>query len=83
MKSLKAVGFALLVNLAFLSTVVAGDQPEINITDINQTVVQMSVKDGITKEDAVQALMSRAAEINLKFVARQQVSKELEARGLK
>jgi uncharacterized protein (DUF302 family) len=27
--------------------------------------------------------MSRAAEINLKFVARQQVSKELEARGLK
>jgi len=42
----------------------------------------MSGRDGISKEDAVQALMSRAAEINLKFVARQPASKELESRGL-
>ncbi|MES9832080.1 MAG: DUF302 domain-containing protein [Candidatus Thiodiazotropha sp. LLP2] len=83
MKSLKAAGLALLINLAFLSVSVAAEQPEINITDIKQTVVQMSVKDGVSKEDAIQALMSRATEINLKFVARQQVSKELEARGLK
>ena len=61
----------------------ADDQPRINITDIKQTVVQMSVQKGISREDAVQALMSRAAEINLKYVSRQQVSKELEARGLK
>jgi uncharacterized protein (DUF302 family) len=43
----------------------------------------MSLKDGVSKEDAVEALMSKATEINLKFVARQQVSNELEARGLK
>lgn len=61
----------------------ADDQPQINITDIKQTVVQMSLKKGVTKEDAIQALMSKAAEINLKFVARQEVSKELESRGLK
>ncbi len=61
----------------------ASDQPQINITDIQQTVVQMSLKDGVSKEDAVEALMSKATEINLKFVARQQVSKELEGRGLK
>ena len=60
----------------------AGDQPQINITDIQQTVVQMSLKEGVSKDDAVEALMSKATEINLKFVARQQVSKELEGRGL-
>ncbi|MET0045955.1 MAG: DUF302 domain-containing protein, partial [Candidatus Thiodiazotropha sp. 6PLUC3] len=83
MKLLKAAGLALLINLAFLSASTAAEQPEINITDIKQTVVQMSIKDGVSREDAIQALMSRATEINLKFVARQQVSKELEARGLK
>lgn len=83
MKSIQALGLTLVLGLIISTTVVAGDQPEINITDINQTVVQMSVKDGITKDDAIQALMSRAAEINLKYVARQEVSKELEARGLK
>ncbi|MEW7974150.1 MAG: DUF302 domain-containing protein [Candidatus Thiodiazotropha endolucinida] len=83
MKSIQALGLALVLSLFLTASVLAGDQPEINITDIKQTVVQMSVKDGVTRDDAVQALMSRAAEINLKYVARQQVSKELEARGLK
>ncbi|MEW8291644.1 MAG: DUF302 domain-containing protein [Candidatus Thiodiazotropha endolucinida] len=83
MKSIQALGLALLLSLFLTASALAGDQPEINITDIKQTVVQMSVKDGVTRDDAVQALMSRAVEINLKYVARQQVSKELEARGLK
>lgn len=83
MKSIQALGLALVLGLVMSTATRAGDQPEISITDIKQTVVQMSVADGITKEDAIQALMSRAAEINLKYVARQQVSKELEARGLK
>ena len=83
MKLIQRMGIALLVSLGIATSASAGDQPEINITDIKQTVVQMSVKDGVSREDAVQALMSRAAEINLKYVARQQVSKELEARGLK
>ena len=83
MKLIQRLGVALLVSLGMVATASAAEQPEINITDIKQTVVQMSVKDGVTREDAVQALMSRAAEINLKYVARQQVSKELEARGLK
>ncbi|MCU7930516.1 MAG: DUF302 domain-containing protein [Candidatus Thiodiazotropha sp. (ex Codakia rugifera)] len=83
MKSIKALACVFVLSLTLAAPTLASDQPEINITDINQTVVQMSVKDGVTKDDAVQALMSRAAEINLKYVARQQVSKELEARGLK
>jgi uncharacterized protein (DUF302 family) len=83
MKSIQTLGLALLLSLTLSLSALAADRPEINITDIKQTVVQMSVQDGISRDDAVQALMSRAAEINLKFVARQQVSKELEARGLK
>jgi uncharacterized protein (DUF302 family) len=86
MKSIKALWLTLALALTVpAATWAAGkhDQPKINITDIKQTVVQMSVLKDLSREDVVQALMSRAAEINLKFVARQQVSKELEARGLK
>jgi uncharacterized protein (DUF302 family) len=82
MKRIQACVAVLCLTLGSLSAG-AGDQPQINITDIQQTVVQMSLKDGVSKEDAVEALMSKATEINLKFVARQQVSKELEGRGLK
>jgi uncharacterized protein (DUF302 family) len=85
MKPIKTFCFTLVLAFIFPSILGAADkgQPKINITDIKQTVVQMSVQEGISREDAVQALMSRAAEINLKYVSRQEVSKELEARGLK
>ena len=75
----------MLLTLVLSTTLWAADkeQPRINIIDIKQTVVQMSVQKGVSREDAIQALMSRAAEINLKYVSRQQVSKELESRGLK
>ncbi|MBL3590021.1 MAG: hypothetical protein DIZ78_16400 [endosymbiont of Escarpia spicata] len=86
MNALKNLWFMLALAITIPTTALAADKPtmpQINITDIKQTVVQMSLQDGITREDAIQALMSRAAEINLKFVARQEVSKELQARGLK
>ncbi|MBA1330860.1 hypothetical protein QQ73_06715, partial [Candidatus Endoriftia persephone str. Guaymas] len=80
---MKTLWFTLALSAILLLPAYAADNndPQINITDIKQTVVQMSVK--VPREDAIQALMSRAAEINLKFVSRQQVSKELQARGLK
>lgn len=86
MNALKNLWFMLALAITIPTIALAADKPampQINITDIKQTVVQMSLQDGITREDAIQALMSRAAEINLKFVARQEVSKELQARGLK
>jgi cytochrome c553/uncharacterized protein (DUF302 family) len=55
----------------------------LQISDIKQTVVQMPLKDGLKPEDAVQAMLSKAAELNLKLVGQQEVSKELEARGVK
>ena len=62
-----------------------GAQPAsgLQITDITQTVAQMQLKDGLKPADAVQAMLSKAAELNLKLVGQQEVSKELEARGVK
>ena len=53
----------------------------LQIIDITQTVAQMQIKDGMKPEDAVQAMLSKAAELNLKLVGQQYVSKEIEARG--
>jgi len=51
--------------------------------DISQTVVKMPLADGVSVEDASQFLLSKAAELNMKMVAQQDVSKELNARGIK
>ena len=61
-------------------------QPEkqsgLRISDITQTVAQMALKPGVSKEDAIEAMLSKAVELNLKLVGRQNVSQELEARGV-
>ncbi len=54
----------------------------LRITDITQTVAQMELKPGVSREDAIEAMLSKAVELNLKLVGRQDVSKELEARGV-
>jgi uncharacterized protein (DUF302 family) len=61
----------------------AKDNQGIQITDIKQTVVKMRLKDDVERKDAIAAMESKAAEMNLKLVGRQDVSKELEARGVK
>jgi cytochrome c553/uncharacterized protein (DUF302 family) len=50
---------------------------------ISQTVLKMPLKDGVDAESARQAMLSKAAEVNLKMVGNQLVHKELEARGIK
>jgi len=75
---------------ASLPNVVAAARPKtkkitengLEITDISQTVAQMSLEEGVSIEDAIEAMMSKAAEKNLKLVGQQHVSRELEARGV-
>lgn len=55
----------------------------LQISDISQTVAQMQVKKGLKPEDAIQAMLSKAAELNMKLVGQQYVSRELEERGQK
>jgi len=57
--------------------------PIIEIHDIGQTVVKLSLQEGVTPEDAIEAMLSRAAEINMRTVGRLRVSEELSARGVK
>ncbi|GAB6053836.1 hypothetical protein JCM17960_26560 [Magnetospira thiophila] len=53
-----------------------------NSFEIKQTVVMQQVAEGLTPEDIEQSLMSKAAELNMKFVGHQPLSKELNSRGV-
>jgi uncharacterized protein (DUF302 family) len=56
--------------------------PEVNMFEIGQTVLKMSLSEGVTPEDAIDAMLSKAAELNMKLVGRQDVGGELQARGV-
>ena len=57
-------------------------QAGLQITDITQTVAQMELKPGVSIEDAISAMESKAIELNLRLVGEQRISQELEARGV-
>jgi uncharacterized protein (DUF302 family) len=59
----------------------AQDRPQVEIHDISQTVVKMSLQSGVSIEDASAAMVSKAAELNWKLVGRQEVHAEIRARG--
>jgi len=67
--------------LTWLPTAHAGD-PEVQMFDIKQTVIKMSLGDGVSPADAAEAMMSKAAELNMKLVGHQNVGKELQNRGI-
>ena len=56
-------------------------QPSQSI-DINQTVTRVQLAEGVSADDAIDALQSRAIALNMKLVAHQPLSKELKARGI-
>ncbi|HHL19497.1 MAG TPA: c-type cytochrome [Thiothrix sp.] len=57
-------------------------QGGLQITDIKQTVAKMELEKGVSIDDAVTAMISKATDLNMKLVGQQEVSKELEARGV-
>ena len=81
MKTTKALILALFTVSLLSPLAPADEQPEVQITEISQTVVKMSLKKGVSVEDASEAMTSKAAELNLKLVGRQRVHEELRARG--
>ena len=56
--------------------------PEVNMYEIGQSVLKIGLAAGVTPDDAVDAMSSKAAELNMKLVAHQNVGAELNARGL-
>jgi len=51
--------------------------------DVAQTVSRLALATGVSADDAIVAIKSKAIELNMKFVAHQPLSKELKARGIK
>ena len=60
----------------------SGNTEGIKIESVTQTVLKMALKKGISAEDAIEAMLSKAAAANMKNVGHQPVSKELKARGI-
>lgn len=56
-------------------------QPSQSI-DINQTVTRVQLAAGVSADDAIDALQSRAIALNMKLVAHQPLSNELKLRGI-
>ncbi len=56
--------------------------PEVNMYEIGQTVLKMGLAENVNPNDAIDAMLSKAAELNMKLVGRQNVGAELEARGI-
>jgi uncharacterized protein (DUF302 family) len=56
--------------------------PQAQSFDISQTVVTMALAEGVSADDAIDALQSKSVELNMKFVAHQPLSQELQARGV-
>lgn len=57
--------------------------PGASVSDIVQTVAKMPLGDGVSRDDAIEAMRSKAAELNMRLVGEQHVSKALEERGEK
>ena len=78
---MKFLASFLALALAWLPAAQAKD-PDVEMFDISQTVIKMALAEGVTWDAASEAMMSKAAELNMKLVGRQNVGKELQARGI-
>ncbi len=57
--------------------------PGASISEVRQTLAKMRLEEGVSIEDAVSAMRSKAVELNMKLVGEQHVSKALADRGEK
>ncbi|MFW2374658.1 MAG: DUF302 domain-containing protein [Gammaproteobacteria bacterium] len=81
----KNIGLVFVVLVAVSSSVFAESKkspPPAIMFDINQTVIKQAVIDGVEADDVVEAMQSKAIELNMKLVAHQPLYKELQARGV-
>ncbi len=58
------------------------DAPDVTMYEIGQTVLKIGLMDNVSPDDAIAAMNSKAVELNMKLVGHQNVSAELEGRGL-
>jgi uncharacterized protein (DUF302 family) len=73
---------ALLPSAAALAQDDAEAAPEVNMYEIGQTVLKIGLAPGVTADDAIDAMNSKAVELNMKLVGHQNVGAELASRGI-
>ena len=74
-----AIAALLLAGPAFAQE---GAAPEVNMYEIGQTVLKLGLAEGVTPDAAIEAMNSKAVELNMKLVGHQNVGAELQARGI-
>jgi len=83
MKNLSKLLLPLLLMSLSSAITAAGKPPQpTQSIDISQTVVTVALAEGVSADDAIDALQSRAITLNMKQVAHQPLSQELQARGI-
>lgn len=60
----------------------AAPSPEVQMFDVGQTVLKMALAQGVSPDDAGEAMRSKAAELNMKLVGYQNVGQEVSNRGI-
>jgi uncharacterized protein (DUF302 family) len=61
----------------------AAPAPHVEMFDIAHSVLKMELAPGVTADAAAEAMLSKAAEINMKLVGQLNVSDEVSSRGIK
>lgn len=61
----------------------AFDESVMQTVDVRQTVAKMPIAASVTVDEAIEAMKSRAYDLNLRVVGEQYISREQESRGLK
>jgi len=87
MRELLKALFTIAITLLITTTAVAAGNkkpiPPAVTFDINQSVIKQPLAEGVSADDAIEAMKSKAVALNMKFVAHQPLSQELQARGIK
>ncbi|MEA3641466.1 MAG: DUF302 domain-containing protein [Lamprobacter sp.] len=72
----------LLLSVPIASALDSTNAPDVNMYEIGQTVLKIGLIEGMSPDDAIDAMNSKAVELNMKLVGHQNVSAELQARGI-
>ncbi|NCA69987.1 MAG: DUF302 domain-containing protein [Sphingobacteriia bacterium] len=74
------VALALVMSSASLAAEDAS--PQIQISDVEHTVLKIGLVEGVSADDAGQAMLSKAVELNMRLVAHLNVGQEVASRGI-
>jgi uncharacterized protein (DUF302 family) len=59
----------------------ADESIRVHVAEVTQSIVQVTLQEGVTPESAANAMIRKATEINLRFVGRQRIYRQLRKQG--